>query len=64
MLEFYKNQVENTLSTSLQNSNLKLDTKSTFIGGPFFSPDGSKVSFRASRPKPGKELEKYKQLLR
>ena len=35
-----------------------------YDGGPFFSPDGTKVGFRASRPKTKAEIEKYKTLLR
>jgi Tol biopolymer transport system component len=34
-----------------------------YDGGAFFSPDGSKIVWRASRPKPGPELDEYKQLL-
>lgn len=35
-----------------------------YDGGPFFSPDGTKIGFRASRPKTPEEIQKYKQLLR
>jgi hypothetical protein len=35
-----------------------------YDGGAFFSPDGKKIVFRASRPKTQAELDKYKQLLR
>lgn len=34
-----------------------------YDGGAFFSHDGSKIVWRASRPKPGPELEEYKRLL-
>uniref|UniRef100_A0A1I7Y074 Biopolymer transporter Tol n=1 Tax=Steinernema glaseri TaxID=37863 RepID=A0A1I7Y074_9BILA len=34
-----------------------------YDGGPFFSPDGTKIGFRASRPKTKEEVEKYKLLL-
>ncbi len=34
-----------------------------YDGGAFFSPDGRKIVWRASRPKPGPELDEYKQLL-
>lgn len=35
-----------------------------YDGGPFFSPDGQKIGFRASRPQTPAEISKYKQLLR
>ncbi len=34
-----------------------------YDGGAFFSPDCSKIVWRASRPKPGAELDDYKRLL-
>ena len=34
-----------------------------YDGGAFFSPDGTKLIFRASRPKSKKEVEEYKELL-
>jgi hypothetical protein len=34
-----------------------------YDGGAFFSPDCSKIVWRASRPRPGKEEEEYKTLL-
>jgi len=34
-----------------------------YDGGAFFSPDGSKLIFRSSRPKTDKEIEEYKSLL-
>ncbi len=34
-----------------------------YDGGAFFSPDCSKIIWRASRPQPGKELDDYKALL-
>jgi Tol biopolymer transport system component len=34
-----------------------------YDGGAFFSPDGSKLVFRASRPKTPEEVELYKSLL-
>ena len=34
-----------------------------YDGGAFFSPDCSKIVWRASRPGPGKELEEYRRLL-
>ncbi|HKI00921.1 MAG TPA: M28 family peptidase [Thermoanaerobaculia bacterium] len=34
-----------------------------YDGGAFFSPDCSKIVWRASRPKPGAELEDYQRLL-
>src|SRR4051812_37915141 len=34
-----------------------------YDGGAFFSPDCKKIVWRASRPKPGPELEEYKRLL-
>jgi hypothetical protein len=34
-----------------------------YDGGAFFSPDCKKIVWRASRPKPGPELEDYKRLL-
>ncbi|MCM2277104.1 MAG: M28 family peptidase [Oligoflexia bacterium] len=35
-----------------------------YDGGAVFSPDCSKIVWRASRPKPGKEAEEYKALLK
>lgn len=35
-----------------------------YDGGPFFSPDGTKIGFRASRPNTEAEINKYKLLLR
>jgi Tol biopolymer transport system component len=34
-----------------------------YDGGAFFSPDGSKIVFRASRPKTKEEIKTYKSLL-
>ncbi len=34
-----------------------------YDGGAFFSPDGSKIIFRASRPKTKDEIDEYKSLL-
>ena len=34
-----------------------------YDGGAFFSRDGSKIVWRASRPRPGPEMDEYKQLL-
>jgi len=34
-----------------------------YDGGAFFSPDGSKLIWRASRPRPGPELQEYQDLL-
>ena len=34
-----------------------------YDGGAFFSPDCTKIVWRASRPKPGAELEDYQKLL-
>ncbi|HUK12779.1 MAG TPA: hypothetical protein VLW17_05710 [Thermoanaerobaculaceae bacterium] len=34
-----------------------------YDGGAFFSADGSKIVWRASRPKPGPDLDEYKSLL-
>jgi Tol biopolymer transport system component len=34
-----------------------------YDGGAFFSPDGSKLVWRASRPQVGKELDDYRRLL-
>jgi Tol biopolymer transport system component len=34
-----------------------------YDGGAFFSPDCSKIVWRASRPSPGKELDDYRRLL-
>jgi TolB protein len=34
-----------------------------YDGGAFFSPDGGKIVWRASRPKPGPEMEEYTRLL-
>ncbi len=34
-----------------------------YDGGAFFSPDGSKIVWRASRPRPGAEADEYKALL-
>ena len=34
-----------------------------YDGGAFFSPDGSKIVFRASRPKTDEEVAEYKSLL-
>ena len=34
-----------------------------YDGGAFFSPDGSKIVFRASRPTTSEEVKKYKDLL-
>jgi Tol biopolymer transport system component len=33
-------------------------------GGPFFSPDGSKIVFRGQHPEPGAELDEYFGLLK
>lgn len=35
-----------------------------YDGGAVFSPDCSQIAWRASRPRPGKETEKYKRLLK
>ena len=35
-----------------------------YDGGAFFSPDGSKIIFRASRPKTKEEIDQYKGLLK
>ena len=35
-----------------------------YDGGAFFSPDGSKIVFRASRPKTTEEIKEYKDLLK
>lgn len=35
-----------------------------YDGGAFFSPDSKRLIFRASRPKPGPELDKYNLLLK
>ncbi|OFZ22859.1 MAG: hypothetical protein A2X94_17540 [Bdellovibrionales bacterium GWB1_55_8] len=35
-----------------------------YDGGAFFSPDCTKIVWRASRPKPGKELDEYQALLK
>jgi hypothetical protein len=35
-----------------------------YDGGAFFSPDCSKIVWRASRPKPGPELDEYRRLLK
>lgn len=46
-------------------NNLKqLTNELGYDGGPFFSPDGTKIGFRASRPKSKAEIEKYKLLLK
>ncbi|KAI6207855.1 hypothetical protein M3Y96_00053100 [Aphelenchoides besseyi] len=42
---------------------VNLTNATGYDGGPFFSNDGTKIGFRASRPKTEKEIEKYKQLL-
>jgi Tol biopolymer transport system component len=34
-----------------------------YDGGAFFSPDGSRIVWRASRPRPEAEMDEYKQLL-
>jgi len=34
-----------------------------YDGGAFFSPDGTKLVFRSSRPQTNEEIEEYKQLL-
>ena len=34
-----------------------------YDGGAFFSPDGTKLIFRSSRPKTEKEIKEYKDLL-
>src|SRR5665811_794752 len=34
-----------------------------YDGGAFFSPDGEKLIFRASRPKTEEDIKNYKQLL-
>ena len=44
--------------------NVKRLTRSPgYDGGAFFSPDCSKIVWRASRPRPGAELEEYQALL-
>uniref|UniRef100_A0A914YPT6 Uncharacterized protein n=1 Tax=Panagrolaimus superbus TaxID=310955 RepID=A0A914YPT6_9BILA len=49
----------------LQGKNVRQITNVTgYDGGAFFSPDSKRLIFRASRPKPGPELEKYQQLLK
>jgi TolB protein len=35
-----------------------------YDGGAWFSPDGKKIVWRASRPKPGEELDEYNDLLK
>ncbi len=34
-----------------------------YDGGAFFSPDGKRICYRASRPRPGPELDRYRELL-
>ncbi|PTL78909.1 peptidase M28 [Vitiosangium sp. GDMCC 1.1324] len=41
----------------------RLTSTPGYDGGAFFNPDCSKIVWRASRPKPGKELEDYQALL-
>ena len=41
----------------------RLTTAPGYDGGAFFSPDCSKIVWRASRPRPGAELEDYQRLL-
>jgi Tol biopolymer transport system component len=48
----------------LNGGNVRQITNVTgYDGGAFFSYDSKRLVFRASRPKPGEELDKYKQLL-
>jgi Tol biopolymer transport system component len=48
----------------LDGSNQKrLTFEKGYDGGPFFSPDGSLIVFRSSRPKTEKELEDYTDLV-
>jgi len=49
---------------NLDGSNVKqVTTELGYDGGAFFSPDGSKLVFRASRPKTAEEQKNYKALL-
>ena len=41
----------------------RLTNSPGYDGGAFFSPDCSQIVWRASRPKPGKDLEDYQRLL-
>jgi Tol biopolymer transport system component len=45
------------------NNQNRLTFEKGYDGGPFFSQDGSKIVFRASRPKTDKELEDYNELV-
>jgi Tol biopolymer transport system component len=42
---------------------VRLTNTPGYDGGAYFSPDCSKIVWRASRPQPGKELDDYKRLL-
>src|SRR5262249_27212592 len=41
----------------------RLTSTPGYDGGAFFSPDCTKIVWRASRPKPGKELDDFRALL-
>jgi Tol biopolymer transport system component len=41
----------------------RLTSTPGYDGGAFFSPDGKRICWRASRPAPGKELDDYRSLL-
>lgn len=40
--------------------NIQVTHELGYDGGSFFSPDGKRLVFRASRPKTADEIEKYK----
>ena len=49
---------------NIDGTNIKQITNTLgYDGGAFFSPDGSKIVFRASRPSSSEEIKKYKDLL-
>ncbi len=51
-------------TADLDGSNVKQITDELgYDGGAFFSPDGSKIIFRASRPKTEEDIKEYKDLL-
>ena len=42
---------------------IRLTNEPGYDGGAFFSPDGRRIVYRASRPAPGKEMDEYRSLL-
>ena len=56
---------EKLLVIALETEDVKQITNELgYDGGAFFSPDGTKIIFRSSRPKTEQEIKEYKELLK